>query len=42
METNTNKHPILNTILTVLNLSLEAVLAFIALGALIGLWGALN
>jgi hypothetical protein len=42
MESNSNKHPILNTILSVLNISLEVLLAFIALGFLIGLWGILS
>jgi len=42
MESNSNKHPILNTILSVLNISLEVLLALIALGFLIGLWGLLS
>ncbi|WP_297760340.1 hypothetical protein [uncultured Muriicola sp.] len=42
MEKYTNKHPILNTILSVLNVSLEVVLALIALGFIIGLYGILN
>jgi hypothetical protein len=42
MESNSNKHPILNTILSVLNISLEVLLALIALGFLIGLWGILS
>lgn len=42
MEKYTNKHPILNTILSVLNISLEVVLALIALGFIIGLYGILN
>lgn len=42
MEKYTNKHPILNTILSVINISLEVVLALIALGFIIGLYGILN
>ncbi len=42
MEKYTNKHPVLNAILSVLNVSLEVVLALIALGFLIGLYGILN
>ncbi|MGB5273154.1 MAG: hypothetical protein WBN39_03795 [Flavobacteriaceae bacterium] len=39
METNSDKHPVLNTILSVLNVSLEVVLALIVLGFLMGLLG---
>jgi hypothetical protein len=39
METNSDKHPVLNTILSVLNISLEVVLALIVLGFLMGLLG---
>ncbi|MGB5359874.1 MAG: hypothetical protein WBN27_08020 [Eudoraea sp.] len=42
MESNSNKHPVLNTILSVLNISLEVLLALIALGVIIGLWGILS
>ncbi len=42
MEKYTEKHPILNSILTVLNVSLEVILALIALGFIIGLYGLLN
>jgi hypothetical protein len=42
MEANTNRHPVLNTILSVLNVGLEVILAFIALGFLIGLWQILS
>jgi hypothetical protein len=42
MEKYTNKNPILNTILSVLNISLEVILALIALGFIIGLYGILN
>lgn len=42
MKTNSEKHPVLNAILSVLNLSLEVVLALIALGVLIGLYGVLS
>ena len=42
MKTNSEKHPVLNAILSVLNLSLEAVLVLIALGLLIGLYGVLS
>ncbi len=38
METKTERHPILNRILTALNFSLEVVLLLIALGFLIGLY----
>ena len=38
METKTEKHPILNRILTALNISLEVILLLIALGFLIGLY----
>ncbi len=39
METNSDKHPVLNAILSVLNVSLEVVLALIVLGFLMGLLG---
>ncbi|MGB5371901.1 MAG: hypothetical protein WBN18_15840 [Flavobacteriaceae bacterium] len=39
METNSDKHPVLNAILSVLNISLEVVLALIVLGFLMGLLG---
>ena len=42
METNTKKHPVLNTILSILNVYLELVLALIALGFIIGLVGYLS
>ena len=42
METNTEKHPILNKILTALNISLEVILLLIALGFIIGLYGILS
>jgi ABC-type dipeptide/oligopeptide/nickel transport system permease component len=42
MKTNSKKHPVLNAILSVLNLSLEVVIALIALGVLIGLYGVLS
>lgn len=42
MEANTNRHPVLNTILSVLNVGLEVILAFITLGFLIGLWQILS
>ncbi len=42
METNSNKHPVLNAILSVLNVSLEVVLTLIALGLLMGLLGILR
>ena len=42
MEANTNRHPVLNTILSVLNVGLEVIFAFIALGFLIGLWQILS
>jgi len=42
MKSDSNKHPILNSILSVLNISLEVLLALIALGFLIGLWGILS
>ena len=42
MEANSNKHPVLNLLLTVLNVGLEIILALIALGFLIGIWGYLS
>jgi hypothetical protein len=42
MESDSKKHPVLNTILSVLNISLEVLLALIALGVIIGLWGILS
>jgi len=42
METNTEKHPILNRILMTLNLSLEVILFLIALGFIIGLYELLS
>ena len=42
MDEYSKKNGILNTILSVLNVGLEVVLALIALGFLIGLWGFLN
>ena len=39
MEADSNKQPLLNTILLVLNIGLEILLAFIVLGFLIGIWG---
>ncbi|WP_297707947.1 hypothetical protein [uncultured Eudoraea sp.] len=42
MKSDSNKHPILNSILSVLNISLEVLLALIALGFIIGLWGILS
>jgi len=42
METDSNKRPVLNAILSVLNVSLEVILALIALGFLIGIWGYLS
>ncbi len=38
MEVNTNKHPVLNVILSVLNVGLEIILGLIALGFLVGVW----
>lgn len=42
METNTKRHPVLNTVLSILNVYLELVLALIALGFIIGLIGYLS
>jgi len=42
MEENSNNNGFLNSILTVLNLSLEVVLALIALGFIIGIYGLLS
>jgi hypothetical protein len=43
MEKNSNNNnELLNSILSVLNLSLEVILVLIALGFLIGLWGILS
>lgn len=39
MESNSKKHPVLNAILSVLNVGLEVILGLIALGFIIGLWG---
>ena len=38
MEAQTKKHPVLNAILSVLNVGLEVLLALIALGFLVGIW----
>lgn len=38
MEANTKKHPVLNVLLSVLNVGLEILLALIALGFLVGIW----
>ena len=38
MEADSNKHPVLNIILSVLNVGLEIILALIALGFIIGIW----
>jgi len=38
MEANTKKHPVLNVLLSVLNVGLEIILALIALGFLVGIW----
>ena len=38
MEADSKKEPVLNTILFVLNIGLEILLAFILLGFLIGIW----
>ena len=42
METNTEKHPVLNRILITLNYSLEIILFLIALGFLIGVYELLS
>ncbi|MGB5499053.1 MAG: hypothetical protein WBM77_09010 [Maribacter sp.] len=42
MEANSKKHPVLNAILSVLNVSLEIILGLIALGFLIGIWSYLS
>jgi len=42
MEANSKKHPVLNAILSVLNVSLEIILGLIALGFLIGIWSSLS
>lgn len=42
METNTKRHPVLNAVLSILNVYLELVLALIALGFIIGLIGYLS
>lgn len=42
MNEQTEKNGILNSILRVLNISLEVLLALIALGFLIGLYGLLS
>ncbi len=38
METKTEKHPILNRLLSALNFGLEVILLLIALGFVIGLY----
>jgi len=38
MEANTKEHPVLNVILSVLNVGLEIILGLIALGFLVGIW----
>ena len=38
MKLDSNKHPVLNAILLVLNVSLEIILILIALGFVIGLY----
>ena len=38
MEANTNKHPVLNVLLSVLNVGLEIILGLMALGFLVGIW----
>ena len=42
MEANTKKHPVLNVLLSVLNVGLEIILALIALGFLVGIWSYLS
>ncbi len=42
MEANTKKHPVLNVILSVLNVGLEIILGLIALGFLVGIWSYLS
>lgn len=42
METRTEKHPILNRLLSALNFGLEVILLLIALGFLIGLYSLLS
>ncbi len=42
MEANSKEHPVLNAILSVLNVGLEVILALIALGFLIGIWSYLR
>lgn len=38
MKLDSNKHPVLNAILLVLNVSLEIILVLIALGFVIGIY----
>jgi hypothetical protein len=38
MEADSKKHPVLNIILSVLNVGLEIILSLIALGFIIGIW----
>ena len=38
MKLDSNKHPVLNALLLILNVSLEIVLILIALGLVIGVW----
>jgi len=42
MEAQIQKHPVLNMVLTVLNVSLEVVLTLIVIGFFIGLYGILS
>jgi len=42
MEATTKRHPVLNAILSVLNVYLEIVLGLIALGFIIGLYNLLS
>ncbi|MGB5238368.1 MAG: hypothetical protein WBM43_14320 [Flavobacteriaceae bacterium] len=38
MKLDSNNHPFLNTLLLILNVSLEIILVMIALGFVIGIW----
>ncbi len=38
MKLDSNKHPVINTLLLILNVGLEIILVMIALGFVIGIW----
>jgi len=38
MKLDSNNHPVLNTLLLIINVGLEIILVMIALGFVIGIW----